>query len=542
MEQFIIKSTENSNSQIGTSRFKSRRRGILTALLLLLLVVIFFVSRLYKIDQIPGSLYWDEASIGYNAYSVLNSGKDEWGEFLPIHFKAFGEYKLPVYIYSVVASEYFLGLNSVAVRLPAVLFSFGCLLLIFFITQKLTKAKKIALISAFLFLITPWFFIFSRTGYEVTAGMFFFLAGIYFFLLYERSLFFLISSSACFLLALYSYNSFRVLFPFLAVLLFFYLIRKSPHVLKRGWKVILFSLIIFAVGCIPIVNLYRSDDGLKRFSDVGIYQHGDSRAQAVGLFFEHYFRHFNPQFLFLEGDTNLRSHTSGVGELYWLQIIFILFGLWIVIRKPTAERLFIVGLLIISPIPAALTKEVPHSLRAIMMVIPLTMLSAIGIYYLSQRAKYNSIMLGFIIGVFGFMSLVYYWKFLTVYPQLSAQAWQHEYHTIFSQYSERFVQYDHILVSDKYAQPYIFYVFSQRIDPNFFQTQRVLNEQPRIETSVVKNLGTVTFADISFESVPTGRLLIFAHPEEKIEQIPPSETIWNPDKTVAFYVYEYEKK
>jgi 4-amino-4-deoxy-L-arabinose transferase-like glycosyltransferase len=542
MEQFIAKSTENSDSNTGTSRFKSRRRGILTVLLLLLLVVIFFVSRLYKIDQIPGSLYWDEASIGYNAYSVLKSGKDEWGQFLPVHFKAFGEYKLPVYIYSVALAEFFIGMNTVAVRLPAVLFSFGSLLLIFFITQRLTRSKKIALISAFLFLITPWFFIFSRTGYEVTAGMFFFLAGIYFFLQYEKSVFFFVSSTASFLLALYSYNSFRVLFPFLAGLLLLFLIRKSPQVLKRGWMIILFSLIIFAVGCIPIINLYRSDDGLKRFNDVGIYQYGDSKSQAVGLFFEQYIKHFNPQFLFLEGDTNLRSHTGGVGELYWLQIIFILFGLWIVIRKPTAERLLIVGLLIISPIPAALTREVPHSLRAIMMVIPLTIISAIGIYYLSQRAKYNSIMLGFIVCVFGFLSLVYYWKFLTVYPKLSAAAWQNEYNTVFSQYSERFLHYDHVLVSDKYAQPYIFYAFSQRIDPVYFQTQRVLNEQPRIETSVVKNIGNITFSDISLESAPKGRLLIFAHPEEKIEQIPSIETVWNPDKTVAFYVYEYENK
>lgn len=539
MEQFIAINTEKNDKG---SRLKRNRRGILTALLLLLLVAIFFVSRLYKIEQIPTSLYWDEASIGYNAYSVLQTGKDEWGEFLPIHFKAFGEYKLPVYIYSVAISEFFLGMNNVAVRFPAVLFSFGSLLLIYFITQKLTRSKKIALVSAFLFLIAPWFFIFSKTGYEATAGMFFFLAGIYFFLLYEKSLFFFVSSSACFLLALYSYNSFRVLFPFLGVLLVLYLLRKSPRVIKRGWMIILFSLIIFLLGCIPIINLYRSDDGLKRFSDVGIYQFGDSRSQAIGHFFEQYIKHFNPQFLFLEGDTNLRSHTGGVGELYWLQIIFILFGLWIVIRKPTAERLFIVGLLIISPIPAALTREAPHALRAVFMVVPFTIISAIGIYYLSQRAKYNSLLLGFIVCVFGFMSLVYYWRFLTVYPQLSATSWQYEYNTLFSHYSEHFSEYDHVLVSDKYAQPYIFYVFNQTIDPALFQTKKVLNEKPRIETSVVKSLGTITFSDINLEDAPKGRLIIFAHPEEKIDQIPSIETVWNPDKTVAFYVYEYEKK
>lgn len=538
MEQLVVK--QNISSTI-PSRYKNKR-GILTALLLLLLVVIFFVSRLYKIDQIPPSLYWDEASIGYNAYSVLKTGKDEWGELLPVHFRAFGEYKLPVYVYSVVISEAFLGLNTVAVRFPAVLYSVGSLILLFFITKKITRSKKIALVSSFLFLVTPWFFIFSRTGYEVTAGLFFFLLGIYFFLMYERSIFFLVSSSASFLLALYSYNSFRILFPFLGFLLLLYILRKSPQIFKRGWMVILTAFILFVVGCIPIVNLYRSDDGLKRFNDVGIYQTGDSKFAAVGLFFEQYVKHFNPQFLFLEGDTNLRSHTGGVGELYWLQVIFVLFGLWIIIRKPTSERLFLLGLLLISPIPAALTKESPHALRSAFMVIPLSIISAVGIYYFSQRAKYSGIMLGFIVCVFGFLASVYYWKFITVYPETSATSWQYEYTSAFSNFGSKFSYYDHVLVSDRYAQPYIFYLVSQTIDPLFFQTKKVLNTYPRLETSVVNQLGNVTFSDISYESIPVGKSLIFSHPEEKMDELSIIDVIWNPDKTVAFYVYEYEKK
>ena len=65
-----------------------------------LIIALFLFTRLYKITQTPPSLYWDETSIGYNAYSITQGLKDEWGKMLPVNFRAFGEFKLPVYIYT----------------------------------------------------------------------------------------------------------------------------------------------------------------------------------------------------------------------------------------------------------------------------------------------------------------------------------------------------------------------------------------------------------------------------------------------------------
>lgn len=87
------------------------------------LILLFLLTRLYGLISVPSSVYWDEASIGYNAYSILKTGKDEWGEFLPLHFRAFGEFKLPVYIYSTIPFVYVFGLNEVSVRLPSVFYS-----------------------------------------------------------------------------------------------------------------------------------------------------------------------------------------------------------------------------------------------------------------------------------------------------------------------------------------------------------------------------------------------------------------------------------
>ena len=517
---------------------------------LLMLGLFFLVSRFYEIGQNPVSLYWDEASIGYNAFAILETGRDEWGEFLPIHFKAFGEYKLPVYIYSVAISESLFGLTTFAVRLPALLFSFGSLLLLYAISIQLTKSHRVGFFSSFLFIITPWFFLFSRTGYEVSAGLFFFLLGLYFFFLYKKSLYFLISAVACFLLALYSYNSFRILIPLIGVLLGFYMLVQSYEEIKRGWKIVVFGLILFLVGCLPIVNLYTSDGGLKRFSDVGIYHNGDSKTQAVGVFVSHYLSHFSPQYLFLSGDENLRSHTGSAGEFFWIQSIFMCVGfvimcwrlLYLRDRNRFSCAFFLLGLLVIAPIPAALTRESPHALRSVLLLVPLTILSAIGIVSISEKVRFRNFFLGFVVFAFSFLFCIYYYKFITEYPTLSATSWQYEYNVLFSEYGLNFHSYDTVIVSEKYAQPYIFYLFTNRVSPKLFQEERVLNSEPRFQTSAIKQVGNVSFSDIEYSSLPKGRLLIFAHPEEKMEELSITKTIWNPDKTVAFLVYEYENK
>src|SRR3989338_286967 len=117
-------------------------------LIIILILLLAAFLRFYKIDQVPPSLSWDEVSIGYNAYSILKTGKDEWGEAYPLAFKSFGEYKYPIHIYASVASIYFFGLNEFALRFPSALFGVINIFLLFLIAFKLFKNQFIALIAA----------------------------------------------------------------------------------------------------------------------------------------------------------------------------------------------------------------------------------------------------------------------------------------------------------------------------------------------------------------------------------------------------------
>ena len=70
--------------------------------LLIGILVLAAALRLVNLSSVPPHLTQDEASLGYNAYSILKTGKDEYGQLLPVVFKSFGDYKPGLYIYLTV--------------------------------------------------------------------------------------------------------------------------------------------------------------------------------------------------------------------------------------------------------------------------------------------------------------------------------------------------------------------------------------------------------------------------------------------------------
>jgi len=89
-----------------------------------LLVLILFIAALLRLGNLGGNppgLTPDEAALGYNAYSILKTGRDEYGQILPVVFKSFGDYKPELYVYLTVPSVAIFGLTEFAVRFPSAL-------------------------------------------------------------------------------------------------------------------------------------------------------------------------------------------------------------------------------------------------------------------------------------------------------------------------------------------------------------------------------------------------------------------------------------
>ena len=134
--------------------FQINRLWLINNFYLIVIIFLAIILRVVLLNEVPNGFYSDEASIGYNAYSILKTGKDEHGMLLPLYFKAFGEYKNPVYIYSVIPFINIFGLNEFAVRLTSALFGTLTVIFTYFLAKELFH-KRVGLWAALFLAISP---------------------------------------------------------------------------------------------------------------------------------------------------------------------------------------------------------------------------------------------------------------------------------------------------------------------------------------------------------------------------------------------------
>src|SRR3989344_7793953 len=204
-------------------------------LVIILIFTLSAVIRFYKLDDFR-CLNWDEASFGYNAYSILQTGKDEYGTSLPMEFKSVGDYKYPFYVYSLVPIIKLWGLSEFSVRFfPSLLGSIAPIFL-YFITRKLLQKRVIAFFSALALALSPWHIQFTRAGTEGGIAYTLTLAGIYFLLqaIISKSRGFVLPAFL-FFLSMFTYFGERVFIPLIivAMALVFY-----KEIVSKGKKLI----------------------------------------------------------------------------------------------------------------------------------------------------------------------------------------------------------------------------------------------------------------------------------------------------------------
>src|SRR3990167_298536 len=110
-------------------------------ILIVLILVLAFAVRFYMLSSLP-ALNADEAAIGYNAYSLLKTGRDEHGNSWPVHFQSFNDYKPGLYFYIVLPFVSILGLNEWAVRIPGAALGVATVFVIWLLVRELFPQKK----------------------------------------------------------------------------------------------------------------------------------------------------------------------------------------------------------------------------------------------------------------------------------------------------------------------------------------------------------------------------------------------------------------
>jgi len=433
--------------------------------ILFLIVLLGSILRIYKLGSIPNGFFCDEASIGYNSYSLLSKGVDEWGKAWPIFFKAFGEFKGPIMIYSTIPFVYLFGLNQFSVRLVSVIYGIVTIIAIYFLAKQLFN-RQIGILSAFFLAISPWHIHFSRVSLEgLTPFVFFTILATYFWLKFIKDKKLCYLSILFFCLAFYSYFPARIFIP----LFFIFLILFSWNYLKTDFskltKLFIFGLILIS----PMIIHLISGDGLSRWQQVK----GDFTPLNLS---KKYFDYFSVNFLFFQGDIDFptqfitRHSVRGVGELYLIQFPFIIISLYFLCKnKFKKEYLILFSWLFFYPFCDLFTSSTsPQSTRSIIGVVPFQIFTSFGIYQLIKNSK-NKIFkkIVFLIVIFlTFYSLNNYQKlYFQKYSLYSSDYWGWQYgpKEILSYFQSKQQDYDQLCLEGKFNAPDIFIKF---YDPN----------------------------------------------------------------------------
>lgn len=250
-----------------------------TFLMILFLVIVAAVLRLWAFGTVPPSPDWDEAALGYNAYSILHTGKDEYGQFMPVVLRSFDDYKPALYAYLIIPFLFVFGLSIQAVRMPSVLFGIATVVAVFYLFEHLFNNKKLSFLIALLLAISPWHIQFSRIGFESNIGLAFNIFGTLFFLkgLKRPSLLFVSLASFCG--SLYVYQSEKVFTPLMLLLLVIIFWKQLYKVSKKY----LIGVILFGILLVLPMGLYllTNPNALARAKGVSVLSDSSQITQTT---------------------------------------------------------------------------------------------------------------------------------------------------------------------------------------------------------------------------------------------------------------------
>ncbi|MFN2451509.1 MAG: hypothetical protein ABR541_04070 [Candidatus Dormibacteria bacterium] len=397
-------------------------RSWLPAILAAALVV---VLHLVGLGSAPPGLYNDEASIGYNAWSIAHTGLDEHGAHLPLFFQAFGEYKSPVYIYSLAPLTWVGTLSPALVRLPAALSGIAIALLAGWLALRCTRSRAATALTVLSAGLEPWLWSDSRVAFEPIEMVLLLLLAVVLLARQPspRGIDFALAGGAIALSA-YTYSSARLFGALFAAAVLSVHYAGGRRRRTPGWWLLIPGV---GAGYLGLLVYERAHPGtlLARYSAISIGSDGAGGLVLLGRFASNYLEYVGPSFLFTHGDANPR-HNSGFGGMLSVAILpVLLLGLVALARRRRERfaRLVLLGL-VLAPVPAALTAEgTPHGLRATTMLPFLIVAIAVGwaeVARLLAGHRGLAVAAGLLV-LSGYGS--YLWDYTAEYPGRSVLAW-----------------------------------------------------------------------------------------------------------------------
>ena len=423
--------------------------------ILLGIIVLGAVLRLLFLSSIPNGFFCDEAARGYDAYSIMLTQRDQYGEFMPAFTRSIDDYPESSYVYLTVPFIAIFGLTELATRLTAALAGILTIPVLYLLVKE-CFSRKTALIAALLLAINPWHIQFSRTGMgSYTLMPLVFCLALYFLIKGIRGRpGCLILSGVMFALSLYSYYSARVFIPLFLIgtgIIYF------RELLENKKQTIIGVLIILAV-LVPLSLFWISPRGLARASESLILSPLDN--------IRFYLSYFSPGFLFLSGDTQIVHSIKGMGQMYLFEVITVAVGLvaLLVGIKKKEHRLILLWMLLY-PFPAFLTGSM-NAARTIIGAPLFVILSALGLFTLVSffRSRWGKASFFTVAALVIALSFGTYCKrYFVDYPKYGASYWQYGMKEAI-EYAEK-SPYGRVIMSNSLFMAHSFVLFYTKVPP-----------------------------------------------------------------------------
>ena len=467
-----------------------------------IIIILGFLLRIVLLDKIPAGFTPDEASFGYDAYSIIKTGRDQWGKTFPLVFESFGDYKSPLYTYLTIPSVWLFDLNKFSVRLPNAILGTAAIYVLYLLIKELKigdslgfRNSKLETLAPALLAASPWHIMMSRGAFEANLTTFLLPLSLLFFLKGLKCPKYLILSALPLSLNVFSYHSAKFVTPVLFIVLGL-IFRKE---LLKSWgiwhKISIGILLLFAG--IFIIGL--SGGSSTRILDVSIFktsllEASSERIKAInggmnptlarviynkyqaGIrhFAGNYITYFSPQFYFSQGPAeSTYGMIPGRGVLYWFELPILIIG-FIYLAKNISSKfvMTVVFWLLLAPIPAALSIGPGYAAnRAVIMLPALQIASALGLCYLIvwiDSIKYKKTVFAtlgvMIFSFFSYFALDYF----MLSPQKSAQGMLYGNYEALKYVSENYSGRQ-IIVSRRLSEPHMYTAFANKWDPADYQ-------------------------------------------------------------------------
>lgn len=457
--------------------------------------------RIWQLNEVPNGLNRDEIVMGYDAYSLLMTGRDQWGAVWPFFFRGLDGYQPGIFPYTTLVWVTLLGPIDWAIRLTP--FFYGTLTLIttFFLARRIFNSSPIGLIALFLLAISPWHLMYCRLANPNVLLPFFHTLFLLIFFKWvdtkqPRYLY-------LFALALgLSFHSYYVSYFFvplscLGLLLFFF---------KDFWKQKWHALGAFAL-FFPFVmpHIYHALYGeiLSRGSLLVFNAPNLTFWERVAHLFENSLFFFSFEFLFDKGVRVGGEWFSEHGILYWFELPLLLAGLWGIIRSKNRKAWFLLWWLLIYPLPSSITIDnVNQTLRTSVAIPIFQLVGALGAWQLLKwlnallpvqvvwkrwaRVAVSLVCAGIVIASVSEASRKYFKRYPYRYAHLS----QYGLKEMVNYIRDKIDDYDRIVITGHVSdparrRPILFLAYYLPLDPAQYQ----VGEKSLVHESVVARYG-----------------------------------------------------